>query len=354
VLEQLRLLTNLETDQRKLLQIALFAQPELKTILEAHNMRQLAQRITARFHLSPLNQHETGAYIRHRLHIAGCSHPIFNARTVRQIYKASHGIPRLINQLCNRAMLGIYAQDKTTASSEHIRQAIAEVTGKTALTRRMPWLLGSAGTLLLIVALWLTPASLNPWHTPARAPATVGVQQQATVKTVIAEPTEIKPVADRNSPWGDIDIKSSEAAALQTLASLWNPTIIFDHPQDACTGIQPYHYRCLQGNGDIDLLRALNRPAVIPLRSGSDSVFFTITSLTADIATLRLGMQQWDVPLAELARYWSGDFTLFWQPPQGYITPAGDSDLHMSNIKALIRLNHDIGPRLGPDTKEQG
>jgi len=360
VLEQLRLLTNLETDQRKLLQIALFAQPELKTMLATHDMRQLAQRITARFHLSPLNLSETGAYIRHRLKIAGCDSPIFNTQTVKLIHRASHGIPRLINQLCNRAMLGLYAQEKTTASPEHIRQAVQEVMGEAPLAKRMPWLMGAAVSLLFIVALWLAPASLSPWYKSVSPPVspTVATQQPIAEKAVtalVAESAHTSPIAaDLNSPWGDIDVQSSHSAALQTLANLWNPAIVFDNPEDACISIQNYHYRCLQGHGDIDLLRKLNRPAVIPLDSDINTTFFTITAINPDTATLRLGMQEWYVPLAELSHYWHGDYTLFWQPPQGYNTVAGEDQQDITNVESLIELNNQTGskgPRLGPDLK---
>ena len=106
VLEQVRLLTNLETSTQKLLQIILIGQPELRTLLAREDMRQLAQRVTARYHLEPISREETSAYIKHRLQICGTSQPVFNKRALDRIQQLSGGIPRLINVLCDRSMLG--------------------------------------------------------------------------------------------------------------------------------------------------------------------------------------------------------------------------------------------------------
>src|SRR5690242_9299662 len=113
-LEQVRLLTNLETDTQKLLQIILLGQPELRGILARGDMRQLAQRITARYHLMPLDANETGAYVRHRFRIAGGLHSPFTTAAVARIHKHSGGVPRLVNVIAERALLGGYAHDATT------------------------------------------------------------------------------------------------------------------------------------------------------------------------------------------------------------------------------------------------
>ena len=117
VLEQIRLLTNLETNSEKLLQIILIGQPELAQILARPELRQLNQRITARYNLEPLNLEETGAYINHRLQVAGMSpeRVIFSSAVVRGIYKVTRGIPRVINVLCDRMLLGAYGRNKPRA-----------------------------------------------------------------------------------------------------------------------------------------------------------------------------------------------------------------------------------------------
>src|SRR6056297_188371 len=112
VLEQLRLLTNLETSRRKLLQIILLGQPELRDLINRPQMSQLAQRVTARYHLKPLEKHDIAAYVAHRLKVAGCDRPLFTSGAIRRISCLSRGVPRLINLLCDRALLGALTQQK--------------------------------------------------------------------------------------------------------------------------------------------------------------------------------------------------------------------------------------------------
>ena len=127
VLEHVRLLTNLETNKHKLLQIMLIGQPELRRIFATSEMRQINQRITARYHLSPFTLHDTGAYIRHRLAIAGVERPLFTERAIRHIHRYSGGIPRLINILCDRALFGVYASRPGQVTPNIVAKVVAEV-----------------------------------------------------------------------------------------------------------------------------------------------------------------------------------------------------------------------------------
>jgi general secretion pathway protein A len=112
VLEQVRLLTNLETARQKLLQIILIGQPELRELLGRNDLRQLAQRITGRYHLEPLSRSETARYIEHRLKVAGALGEIFSVGAKGEVYRLSQGVPRLINVICDRALLGAYAAER--------------------------------------------------------------------------------------------------------------------------------------------------------------------------------------------------------------------------------------------------
>ncbi|HEX7955019.1 MAG TPA: AAA family ATPase, partial [Burkholderiales bacterium] len=127
VLEQLRLLTNLETHQRKLLQIILIGQPELAVMLERPDLRQLRQRIVARYHLGPLTKPEVAAYVRHRLEVAGAQRQLFPARLMGRLFRLSGGVPRVINLLCDRALLGTYTQGKERVDRATLEQAAREV-----------------------------------------------------------------------------------------------------------------------------------------------------------------------------------------------------------------------------------
>ncbi len=130
VLEQLRLLTNLETNERKLLQIIMLGQPELREKLELPELKQLAQRITARYHLCPLSRNDVPAYIAHRLQVAGAQSTLFSAATIKALYRFSGGIPRLINIVCDRALLGAFVNGQERVDSAVLIRAAREVFGR--------------------------------------------------------------------------------------------------------------------------------------------------------------------------------------------------------------------------------
>ena len=161
VLEQLRLLTNLETNERKLLQIVLIGQPELRTMLERPELEQLAQRVIARFHLKALSSKETEHYIRHRLSVAGMTRSIpFDRKALQRIHEIARGVPRRINLLCDRAMLGAYAHGKTGIDSEVVEKAAREVFGKSEPNGPDRSRLGTGAGLGLFVATGLALTAL--------------------------------------------------------------------------------------------------------------------------------------------------------------------------------------------------
>ncbi len=202
VLEQLRLLTNLETSERKLLQIILIGQPELRTLLARPELAQLAQRVVARFHLGPLDADDSAAYVRHRLAVAGLRGALpFDGATLRRIHALSGGVPRRINQLCDRALLGAYAQGRARVDRATLRRAAAEVYGTLPAPQRWRMLavaaaLLAAGAALGGWALWrgsvpAAPAALRPQPpTPAAAPAaTAPAASAASAAATAAAPT---------------------------------------------------------------------------------------------------------------------------------------------------------------------
>ncbi len=130
VLEQIRLLTNLETDKRKLLQVVMLGQPELNHLLNQPELRQLSQRVTARYHLEPLSKHELQGYLSHRLAVAGVERPLFPEKTIGKLYSLTGGVPRLINLLCDRALLGAYVKEENIISPALLTEAASEVFGE--------------------------------------------------------------------------------------------------------------------------------------------------------------------------------------------------------------------------------
>jgi general secretion pathway protein A len=160
ILEQLRLLTNLETDTRKLLQIVLIGQPELQQKLNHPQLRQLSQRITTRYHLGPLKPRDISAYIEHRIAVAGGtgSHRLFTPGAIRHLTRLSNGIPRVINLLCDRALLGAYAENRDHADLKIMRKAGHEVIAEKS-GNPLPFKKLALALAFLAVALWL-PATL--------------------------------------------------------------------------------------------------------------------------------------------------------------------------------------------------
>ncbi|GAB2996629.1 ExeA family protein [Psychrosphaera aestuarii] len=140
-LEQLRLFTNIETNDKKLLQIILIGQPELQEKLAQRELRQLAQRITARYHLLPLTEQETSAYVNHRLQSVGASRPLFDKKAISALFRYSKGTPRLINLLADRALMGAYAGNRFYVDAKLVKQASSEILGIANETSRLwSWL----------------------------------------------------------------------------------------------------------------------------------------------------------------------------------------------------------------------
>jgi len=153
LLEQVRLLTNLETSRRKLLQIILIGQPELRDLLSQRDMRQIAQRITGRFHLEPLTAADTAVYVAHRMKVAGGRADFFSPGAVRRLFRLSRGIPRLINVIADRCLLAAYSRDEMRVGPGLVARAAAEVLGKPPGRRWRLWSSAAAGVALF---LWST------------------------------------------------------------------------------------------------------------------------------------------------------------------------------------------------------
>jgi general secretion pathway protein A len=203
VLEQLRLLTNLETNQRKLLQIILLGQPELLTLLARQELRQLSQRVTARFHLDALNRDEVADYIQHRLDTAGAKGSLFPASTVKRIFQISGGIPRLINLVCDRALLGTYVQNKLQVDVPTVNNAAKEILGP-AQSQSRRWL-GIAASALAVVSV----LALLIWNL-AKEPAPVADQADQVVATPTSDTSEGSETAD-SSPLEESNAEMTSA-----------------------------------------------------------------------------------------------------------------------------------------------
>lgn len=324
VLEQMRLLTNLETNERKLLQIILLGQPELVAMLERPELRQLAQRIVARYHLGPLSKAEVAAYIRHRLDVSGTQRTLFPPAIVGQVYRLSRGIPRIINVLCDRALLGAYVQGKERVDRATLAQAAREVFHQPTSWRISPRRSFAVG-LLLLAGVALVVAVYRQEQPETKTTAfTQTVAQTATQPAVPATgpnaanpPAVILPgVALSDTlewPAGE-PLSRSEALAYAALFQAWGANY---QGADMCRQAEGLGLRCRTARGGLDELRQLNRPAVLRMSDDRGREFFaTLTTLGPKTATFTVGGKTRVVTLSALAAKWSGDYSLLWRAPQ--------------------------------------
>ena len=325
VLEQVRLLTNLETNTQKLLQIILIGQPELRELLDRSELRQLAQRITGRYHLDPLSAPETVAYVRHRLRVAGTTSEIFSRRALQKIHRLSGGVPRVINILCDRALLGGYSLDRHRVTTTLVRQAGSEVFGRHTARPWIAWS-GAAAALLLLaggsLALWrFAPAGwLSPGDPVAAHGHTVPVPapapgpRPATPASTVTHPAQRPQSLDRLlSQYG---AETTSQAAYARLFALWG--LPDPGTTDPCRQAAQHGLSCLKSQGSLGQLRLYNRPAILVLTDTSGHTFHVVLrQLRRTHATLQLGPSPSRVGLGALSRDWVGEYVMLWRPADG-------------------------------------
>ncbi len=366
VLEQLRLLTNLETNQRKLLQIIILGQPELLDILSRKEMRQLSQRITARYHLHALSRTEVKAYISHRLAVAGQNAQLFPDQTIKQLYRLSRGIPRSINILCDRALLGTFVQNKTLVDKTTLSTAAKEVFGELKTNNRSylgSWKKISAvaavfGLVAILVALIFQQEKVaiiaekeipdaaierelaieaptsetepllamkqttynleDPEFTETVSVETIseGPENTAIPKETLAETAE--PTAGTIQEFILHLEDSNKKEAYMALFKAWKR----EYPVNtlsACTHAQKEGLSCLHNRGNLNSLRKLNRPAILKLYNNEGKFGYAILAqLDQDKARLDTGWDSFEVDIASLETHWYGEYTLLWQKPPFY------------------------------------
>lgn len=303
VLEQMRLLTNLETNQRKLLQIILVGQPELDALLARRDLRQLAQRVVARYHLDSLSRDEIEAYVRHRLQVAGCKRALFPSTLMGHLYRLTGGVPRLVNLLCDRALLGTYVEGRQAVTRRILLRAANEVLPVRLGKARRPWWPAAAVAGVAAFAAW----GLGAHRTPTPSAVPTSHQAQATAANVAGRAPQI----DRLEWPSNVPRGQSLALAFARLYRAWHaPMPLEGHcPTGAVL-------RCRTARGGLDELRQIGLPAVLYLADGKGQEFqATLLGLGRTDATLDIGGQPRRIGLAELGAAWGGRYTLLWHAP---------------------------------------
>ncbi|WLI90127.1 AAA family ATPase [Massilia sp. R2A-15] len=331
VLEQLRLLTNLETSERKLLQIILIGQPELRAMLARPELEQLAQRVIARYHLGSLTEDETGSYVAHRLAVAGAgAATLFPRGLMPLVHRLTHGVPRRINLLCDRALLGAYVENTSEVTRAILRRAAGEVfDGERAPASRWPAVVAAvlSGAVISAAAAWQLMA-----HAPAPAPAPAPVKAAPAVKA---------PVPPASMPaYASID------DALRELAGLWGDPL---PPGEPCQAALQRNLHCHKGKGGLYEVRLLDRPAILTLHDGPDVAYAVLAKLDDNQATLRVNGKSQTLGVAALAARFDGEYTTLWSAPRGFRDQVGADEAgpDVDWIAArLAQINHVAAPEL--------
>ena len=374
VLEQIRLLTNLETAKRKLLQIFLIGQPELRTLLQRQGLRQLNQRITARYHLRPFDARDNAEYVRHRLAVAGVDRALFTRSALRRVHRISGGVPRLINILCDRALLGAFVTRGSRVTRGIVDKAAREV--KDGSEWRRPWGFGARAAVVALVALlalgvgWI---ALEQSGYAARMPLLAGllaedpapVGSAPDVDTYTEETPAASPVpepglvaaarAERGSD-PDIDPASlllDETVAMGLLLRRWGVEFGDPRGQDVCTRVDRFGLRCETDQGGWSRLRDFDRPALLRLRDAQDREgFVPLVGLDAEAAVLDLPEGSVRISLARLDPLWLGEYLMVWQPPPvgGVVIGSGST---RASIRWLRKLLAQV-PETGVEDTESG
>ncbi len=407
VLEQIRLLTNLEVATQKLLQIILIGQPELQAILARPELRQLTQRITARFHLTPLSKDETASYIRHRLQIVGFRGELFSSGAVSMVHQLSGGVPRLVNNICERSMMGAYGENVHRIDRKLVRKAAGEVLQPARQFQPMQWVAGgaiAAGTAALLLSIWgLLPSASQESYANTESATTASattvnmdtLASQAVIedKSIPLNNTDIanrtvanissenemrttskaaesdvyqQPVLDMAQSKAqessksflnlinDTSLRADNSKAFTTLFSFWGYAYPELKGETACERAIAAELRCIFGKAGWDELRRLNRPAVLEIiNTAGKRTQVVVLALQGNQVSLNVGGKIVTTATESIDPYWYGNYLLLWRPP-----PAGSNILKEGVIGKDVGWLHDQldrieGKKVSADVKKK-
>jgi general secretion pathway protein A len=338
VLEQLRLLTNLETSERKLLQLILLGQPELNDLLARPDLRQLAQRITARYHLRPLSREEVALYIEHRLAIAGCRGSLFTPAAIQRIYRYSQGVPRLINLLCDRALLGVYAGSGNVVDTAMVRRAAREV-----LPQRAHWthaltprnlvqgaaIVSGALVLAVAIALYLHRPTTDESAASVELQAGTSIDWRASLTAQTA--TEAESLAVIRAQWPGV--QPVTATGCEAMDTMWG-----------CAQLTQ------QERADVE---RIDLPMLLWLTDGAGgSVPVALLALNGGDALVFFAGREWSIAWNELEMQWTGRLSVPLPAPVRALPLApGAHDTLVGWVdERLYRHYHQNRPRWIADT----
>lgn len=353
VLEQLRLLTNIESNNKKPLQVILIGQTELQQKLKQSELRQLAQRISARYHLLPLTEQESAYYIQHRLNVAGASFPIFERRAVRDVFRRSQGVPRLINLLCDRSLLCAYTQNSLKVTALMVKKASEEMdlsTNQTLFnsTFKTSWRF-IALSLLIVLTAFQIPELLRFFKEVKAQPTQAAILSESSAELIVPielqQPGTLAALQDNESlNWFD-NYESLDISNATFVNALFNLYAVWGYQGDPetinCEQGKSVFLSCYSENTTLKKLKQLNYPGVVKLeRDNLESLHAVLYTINGSYQLLIDG-QVIEVSENWFNKYWSGELTVLWQAPfelQGNLKFGQQSEQIAWLVKQLNQL----------------
>jgi general secretion pathway protein A len=333
VLELLRLLTNLETSRRKLLQIVLLGQPELVTLLARSDLRQVAQRVVARYHLQHLSKIEVSAYVAHRLGVAGSQTKLIPESLMGLLFRRTGGVPRLINLVCDRALLGAYVEGKQVVTEPVLRKAAAEVLG--TRKSRTPRIAAAIAAIALLVA-------AGAWYAVHRAavpPPTVSQPAESATAQSPEGPSKAPALSAAGSAVSDFaprDVaattpmveaapllhagqtpEQAEAAAFRAVLARFGQIYSPHGRSRGCRYVEAAGLSCFSAQGNTEVFQTYNPPIILYLQRDGQRFPVVLDGLQGHQATFIVAGQSRSAPIESLEGLWTGEFVVLWRPPPG-------------------------------------
>jgi general secretion pathway protein A len=337
--------------------MVLLGQPELRQLLNRQNLRQLSQRITARYHLAPLGEAETFAYIKHRMKVAGAQQSPFSRSAMRALYLRSGGVPRLINIIADRALAGAYSTETSKVTARLVNAAASEVQPSEPRVRgsRRSWVIAAVSILVVLtIALQYFPQSVqreDPAEAdkltetvkiPAAAEAIpvrgVVVREKIVVSQAhvggVTSAAEIPPALPTSlaPDW----LESQHASVWQQLAGLWQDSINANAIQSACEGVSGTGYACLHDQGNWVLVEQLGLPVVLVL-PGVETRYLLLRGITPGGVLVGDDVSMFEVSREAVDSQWLGEFIVPW--PQA---PDWPNEIRRGESGAAVEIVMDM------------
>ena len=326
----MRLLTNLETARHKLLRIILVGQPELQQLLARKDLRQVDQRITARYHLSPLSRVETARYIRHRLAVAGLQDDLFTSAALNLVHYLTHGVPRMINTVCERALLAIFITDSKRVTPHLVWRAMREIKGHHERIRPGRWLMAALFLVSVSAGVWwmLAHETVSTAEVLPRLDRVEGLARiDRTADAGGSGDPEVlvhAASADGGALSGPVVLAGTpathshsphqvDATVQQKYFSLWGVTV-GPEVKHVCTQARQFGLRCLRGVVGWEGLMQLNRPVLLLLQSDGSEQPLLVKKAHGDRLLVDPGDREQWVKLSDIEPQWQGHFAMLWRP----------------------------------------